>query len=206
MASRPLARAAGTAEPIVLLRGHHETLPRSRYRQRRNFARRSTPGERSRAARRERRRQVDADLDSLRACSDPDTGARSEIRRPRDPNHELRGHRARRTASAPSISIRHWCRRLTVLENLMLGAFVARAHEADGDPRKRVSENSPNVARHRSAGGRAARLALARPAAARRNRKGALAGRPSVLILDEATSMLTPQGVEDLGRVIGAAA
>ena len=28
----------------------------------------------------------------------------------------------------------------------------------------------------------------------------------SVLILDEATSMLTPQGVEDLGRVIGQAA
>ena len=64
---------------------------------------------------------------------------------------------------------------LTVLENLMLGASW-RAPMNRAATRARLSEIT-GLLGHRSAGGCAARLALARPAAARGDRQGAVAGR-----------------------------
>ena len=86
---------------------------------------------------------------------------------------------------------------LTVLENLMLGSsWRAPMNRA---ATRAAAERDHRFARHHAVGRRAARLSLPSVSSSSSKSSRRCGGGESVLILDEATSMLTPQGVEGPG-------
>ena len=156
-----------TARPRA--QGDHEALPRRRRERRRRL--RPAPRRGPRPARRERRRQVDADERPLRPVP---------ARRGRDPPRRQAGHvPLAADAIRPGIGMVHQHFMLipvmTVAENIVLGAEPTdgRVLLDYGAARKRVREISSDV-RARSRPGRADRGHHRRPAAARRDPEGAL--------------------------------
>jgi branched-chain amino acid transport system ATP-binding protein len=93
---------------------------------------------------------------------------------------------------------RHLFGRMTVLENLMLGAFSRREKAAVARDLERVFTYFPRLAERRGqkagtlSGGEQQMLAMGR----------AVMGRPSMLLLDEPSLGLAPVAIEELGRLI----
>ena len=194
MASRPLARAAGTAEPIVLLRGITKRFPGVVANDEISLA--VYPGE------------VHALLGENGAGKSTLISILSGMQRPDTGTIEIRGRETRITS--PRTALDHGIGTvyqhptlvpsLTVLENLMLGASW-RAPMNRTATRARLSEITALLGIALPEDAPLGSLSLGQQQLAEIVK--ALWRGESVLILDEATSMLTPQGVEDLGRVIG---
>jgi branched-chain amino acid transport system ATP-binding protein len=93
---------------------------------------------------------------------------------------------------------RHLFSRMTVLENLMLGAFARRAKAEIGRDLEQVFTYFPRLGERRSqrsgtlSGGEQQMLAMGR----------AVMGRPQMLLLDEPSLGLAPVAIEELGRLI----
>ena len=194
MASRPLERAASTTEPIVVLRDITKRFPGVVA----NDAVSLTVYP----------REVHALLGENGAGKSTLISILSGMLRPDSGNIEIRGRGIRiaspRTALDLGIGTVYQhptlVPTLTVLENLMLGASW-RAPMNRAATRARLSEITGLLGITLPEDVPLGSLSLGQQQLVEIVK--ALWRGESVLILDEATSMLTPQGVEDLGRVIG---
>ena len=193
MASRPPEHAAGTAEPIVVLRGITKRFPGVVAND--GVSLDIHPAE------------VHALLGENGAGKSTLISILSGMQRPDAGTIEVRGHAMRiaspRTALDLGIGTVYQhptlVPTLTVLENLMLGASW-RAPMNRAATRARLGEIAALLGIALPEDAPLGSLSLGQQQLAEIVK--ALWRGESVLILDEATSMLTPQGVEDLGRVI----
>ncbi len=194
MASLPLEHAGGTAAPIVVLRDITKRFPGVVANDAVSLA--VYPAE------------VHALLGENGAGKSTLISILSGMQRPDHGTIEIRGRETRiaspRTALDLGIGTVYQhptlVPTLTVLENLMLGAsWRARMNRAA--TRARLSEITGLLGIALPEDAPLGSLSLGQQQLVEIVK--ALWRGESVLILDEATSMLTPQGVEDLGRVIG---
>ena len=193
MATRPLERAAAPAEPIVLLRGITKHFPGVVANDAVSLA--VYPAE------------VHALLGENGAGKSTLISILSGMQRPDQGTIEIRGRETR--IASPRTALDHGIGTvyqhptlvpsLTVLENLMLGASW-RASMNRAATRARLHEIAALLGIALPEDAPLGSLSLGQQQLAEIVK--ALWRGESVLILDEATSMLTPQGVEDLGRVI----
>jgi len=194
MASRPLEQAGGAAEPIVVLRDITKRFPGVVANDAVSLA--VYPGE------------VHALLGENGAGKSTLISILSGMQRPDAGTIAVRGREMRiaspRTALDLGIGTVYQhptlVPTLTVLENLMLGASW-RAPMNRAATRARLHEIAALLGIDLPEDAPLGSLSLGQQQLVEIVK--ALWRGESVLILDEATSMLTPQGVEDLGRVIG---
>ena len=194
MASPPLEHAGGTAEPIVVLRDITKRFPGVVANDAVSIA--VYPAE------------VHALLGENGAGKSTLISILSGMQRPDSGTVEIRGRETRiaspRTALDLGIGTVYQhptlVPTLTVLENLMLGSSW-RAPMNRAATRTRLSEIAGLLGIALPEDAPLGSLSLGQQQLVEIVK--ALWRGESVLILDEATSMLTPQGVEDLGRVIG---
>ena len=194
MASRPLERAGNAAEPIVVLRDITKRFPGVVANDEVSLA--VYPGE------------VHALLGENGAGKSTLISILSGMQRPDAGAIEVRGRETRIASPRTALDLgigtvyQHTTLvpTLTVLENLMLGASW-RAPMDRAATRARLSEITALLGIALPEDAPLGSLSLGQQQLVEIVK--ALWRGESVLILDEATSMLTPQGVEDLGRVIG---
>ena len=194
MASRRRERAAGAAEPIVALRGITKRFPGVVANDAVSLA--VYPAE------------VHALLGENGAGKSTLISILSGMQRPDAGAIEIRGRETRIASPRAALDLgigtvyQHptLVPTLTVLENLMLGASW-RAPMNRAATRARLREIAKVLGIDLPEDAPLGSLSLGQQQLVEIVK--ALWRGESVLILDEATSMLTPQGVEDLGRVIG---